>query len=207
MQYYDSDDEISVSSEIIWSFSNFKKQVLDICPNGKSISEQLITVGGEQTWKVDFFPNGKDFLTNKKLSVVLTLVKTNDKNLLVQTEAVCTYRILNIDANKNYAGKIDRQKFKSFVSAYDSGFDSNILDDCSKNCTIIITINQFAAKSESRYSSSNNINNVLTNNNTISGNSNSNSKNVRLIQISSAIPSNNEEDDYSKKTVYPLHKN
>jgi hypothetical protein len=149
---FDNDDEDDgLNSEVVWTFNNFKKEVLDAYPNGRCISEQLITIGGESTWKIDFYPNGKDGLTFKKIVVVITLIKSNDKSLLEKTEAECNFRIQNIDKRINYVGTINRQLFKSYVSAQDSSFDSKILyDDFTNqndtNFLIGIGISQFKVK-------------------------------------------------------------
>ena len=146
---YEDDEDEGLKTEVMWSFRSIKSEVLDAYPNGKCLSEQLNTIGAENTWKVDFYPNGKDSLTLNKVTVVLTLTKSNDKSLLAQTEAECNYRFQNLDKRVNYVGKIDRQKFKSFVSAQDSSFDSTLFSSNEfanpedKNFLISISILQF----------------------------------------------------------------
>jgi hypothetical protein len=148
---YDDEDE-ALTTEVLWSFRNIKQELLDPYPNGRCITENLNTIGGENTWKIEFYPNGKDSTTLNKITVVITLTKSNDKSLLLQTEAECNFRFQNLDKRINYVGKIDRQNFKSFVSAQDSSFDSSLLSSNEfsntedKNFLIGISVSQFKSK-------------------------------------------------------------
>ena len=149
---YDDDEDEAIKTEILWSFRNIKDELLDPYPNGRCITENLNTIGGENTWKIEFYPNGKDLATLNKVTIVITLTKSNDKSLLSQTEAECNFRFQNIDKRINYVGKIDRQTFKSFVSAQDSSFDSSLFSSIEfsnkedKNFLIGINVSQFKSK-------------------------------------------------------------
>ena len=89
---YDDDEDEAIKTEILWSFRNIKDELLDPYPNGRCITENLNTIGGENTWKIEFYPNGKDLATLNKVTIVITLTKSNDKSLLSQTEAECNFR-------------------------------------------------------------------------------------------------------------------
>jgi hypothetical protein len=38
-----TEDEPAINSEVIWTFNNVKSQLLDAYPNGKALTENLIT--------------------------------------------------------------------------------------------------------------------------------------------------------------------
>lgn len=201
--YNDDEDEISLNSEVLWTFKNFKKEVLDAYPTGRCISEQLVTVGGDSTWKVDFYPNGKDNLTAKKITVVITLIKSKERSLLVKTEAECNYRFSNQTRRINYAGKIDRQKFKSFVSAQDSSFDSDIFykdftDSNDNNFLISIRITQFRNPEKSEE--------IKFNTNLRSLQVNNSNNNTNAIGGGGFKPTTDNGNEFRKITVYPLFK-
>ena len=183
MSNYEDDEDDVINTEVVWGFRNIKTEVLNAYPNGKCISEQVVTIGGENTWKIEFYPNGKDASTIDKITVVITLIKSNDKSLLAQTDAECNYRIQNLDKRINYVGKINRQTFKSYVSAQDASFDTSLfhhqfLNPEDKNFLIGIRIMQFKNQ---------------PNNEEITF-----SKNLKS-QIS------NLDDDFQKVSIRPLH--
>ncbi len=56
----DNEEELRINSEIIWNFDDVNKELISAYPNGKSITECLVTIDGLYTWEIEFFPNGKD---------------------------------------------------------------------------------------------------------------------------------------------------
>ena len=52
------DEDQSIHSEIIWTFNDVDRELLKRFPNGQSLTEELVTIDGAYTWRIDFYPNG-----------------------------------------------------------------------------------------------------------------------------------------------------
>lgn len=89
---FDNEDLV-INSEIIWSFSKIKEELSDAYPNGKSLTEHLTTIDGLYTWKIEFYPNGKDAETKNKLYVSLTLINVKD-GAETNVDAECNYYLI-----------------------------------------------------------------------------------------------------------------
>lgn len=86
-------EDLVINSEIIWSFSKIKEELSDAYPNGKSLTEHLTTIDGLYTWKIEFYPNGKDAETKNKLYVSLTLINVKD-GAETNVDAECNYYLI-----------------------------------------------------------------------------------------------------------------
>ncbi len=90
----ENDEELQINSEIIWNFDDVNKELISVYPNGKSITESLVTIDGMYTWEIEFFPNGKDLESNDHLYVSLKL-KDIKEGLSDDVDAECNYYIIN----------------------------------------------------------------------------------------------------------------
>ena len=72
------DEDLQINSEIIWTFTNVESELLNAYPNGTPLSENLTTIDDLYTWKVDFYPNGKNDDSMNKIYVGLTLIATKE---------------------------------------------------------------------------------------------------------------------------------
>jgi hypothetical protein len=74
------DDDSSTNSEIIWSFDNVKKDLLDKYGPGKALSDILVTTSG-QVWSISFYPNGKDAKNppQGKIDLFIQLIENSEK--------------------------------------------------------------------------------------------------------------------------------
>jgi hypothetical protein len=184
-------DELLINSEIIWTFENVDKELLGAYPNGKSLTENIITIDGLYTWKIDFYPNGKDSETVDKIYVSLTLAEAKSEATVTDVDAECNYYIINKGLNRNYAGKIERRKFTTYLTEYDASFENSLLRECENSCLITFAITQFPKVQE--------VNEV----------NEENTQTKTLAEASSATPvyssNENDDEDFQKVTVKPLH--
>lgn len=90
----DNDEDVQINSEIIWNFNNVDKELLAAFPNGKSLSESLKTIDDLYTWKIEFYPNGKNLESMNKLYVTLTLTDVKE-GTSAEVNAECNYYIIN----------------------------------------------------------------------------------------------------------------
>jgi hypothetical protein len=143
MNYFDDyDDDETSTSELRWTFSNFKEAVMNKYEKGKAVSGKIEPLGSNGSyWKVDFYPNGKDDTSDSKICFQITLLNEDDS--LMQVDAECTYRISNRDGMKSYIGKIRRQNYYSFESVFDISFPTWILNDCIYECVVIVNMTQY----------------------------------------------------------------
>lgn len=127
-----------ITSEAIWTFDNVEEELLKPYPNGKYLSEEIQTIGGE-TWRVDFYPNGKDLKTFGQIILCVTLIKSkNTTNSTINAE--CSFSFKNNKRRKNYFGKIPLTTFEDGHSEENSSLDNMILKECSVSYPINITI-------------------------------------------------------------------
>ncbi len=137
-----NEEELLINSELIWTFDDVNKELIQAYPNGKSLSENLITIDGLYTWKVDVYPNGKDTNSKDKLYVSITLVNVKT-GIESNVDAECNYYIINKGQNKNYTGRIERRKFTTYLTEDDASFETSLLQECNADCMISLTITQF----------------------------------------------------------------
>ncbi len=90
----DNEEELRINSEIIWNFDDVNKELISAYPNGKSITECLVTIDGLYTWEIEFFPNGKDMESLNHLYVSLKL-KNIKEGVPDDVNAECNYYIIN----------------------------------------------------------------------------------------------------------------
>ena len=136
------EEDLLINSEIIWTFENVDKELLKMYPNGKSLAEDVITIDGLYTWKVEFYPNGKDKSSEDKLYISITLVNVKT-GVESDVDAECNYYLINKDKKRNYAGRIERRKFTTYLTEHDSSFENTLLKECTNNCMISLGITQF----------------------------------------------------------------
>ena len=139
----DLNDDI-ITSEAIWSFDNVEKELLRAYPNGQAISEEIQTIGGGHTWRVDFYPNGKDLKTFGQIILCVTLIKCASENT-DSVQAECSFSYKNIKRRKNFFGKIPLTAYEENQTELDSSLDTSILKECGSSypINITITINQY----------------------------------------------------------------
>jgi hypothetical protein len=161
-RYSEDDEDLSINSELIWQFNDVDKELLKAYPNGKSLTERVISIGGLYTWRVDFYPNGRDHRTygNIVVSVSLENSRAYDKKPI---EAECNFNLFNKMKRQNYVGKIERQRFELNQAHEDANFESSILKECYPfyplQITVSITQYPYASVSSS-YSSGSTIGGV-----------------------------------------------
>lgn len=153
-RYSEDDEDVSINTEVIWMFNDVDKELLKAYPNGKSLSERLVSIGGLYTWRVDLYPNGKDNRTYGNIVIAVTLedVKGYDKKL---TDAECSFSFLNKMKKQNYVGKINRKSFDLNVSNQDSSFENIILKECFPYypLQVVISVTNYPYSSTSSLSS------------------------------------------------------
>jgi hypothetical protein len=89
------DEDLQINSEIIWTFTNVESELLNAYPNGTPLSENLTTIDDLYTWKVDFYPNGKNDDSMNKIYVGLTLIATKEGVSDQNVDAECIYYVIN----------------------------------------------------------------------------------------------------------------
>ena len=146
MPSFNVEDDISINSDIIWSFFNVQEQLLNKFPSGKCFSERLSTINGLE-WQIDLYPNGKDKLLAGSMVVELTLLKMPDDSG-VEIDAECHWSLVNKNKGQNYVGGIKRKHYTLNHSEVDSDFDNSLLKDCSGDCQITIGVLQYIADEE-----------------------------------------------------------
>lgn len=141
--YIDDNDDL-MSSEVIWTFSDVEQELLRAYPNGKALSERVVTIDGIFTWRIDFYPNGKDLKSFGVIIVAVTLEKVNGRNVK-PVDADCTFSYKNKKRRKHFFGKIPLRRFEIEQTEEDSSFDNSILKECESNhpMHVTITINQY----------------------------------------------------------------
>lgn len=88
------DEDLQINSEIIWTFTNVENELMTAYPNGQALSENLITIDNLYTWKVDFYPNGKNEDSMNQVYIGLTLVNVKE-GVDPTVNAECNYYMIN----------------------------------------------------------------------------------------------------------------
>jgi len=86
MPSFNVEDDSSISSDVILSFTSVKDQLLNKYPNGKFYSEKLETINGLK-WEIRLYPNGKTRDLNENMDIELILLSTNITDLNASVEA------------------------------------------------------------------------------------------------------------------------
>lgn len=129
-RYSEDDEDVAINSELIWTFNDVDKDLLKAYPNGKALSERLVSIGGLYTWRVEFYPNGRDHRTYGNIVVAVSLegMKGYDRK---PVEAECTFSLVNKMKRQNYSGKIERRRYELNGPSFDdSSFENSILKEC-----------------------------------------------------------------------------
>ena len=120
------EEDLKVHSELIWTFNNIHKELLDLFPNGQFLSEVLKTING-QSWKIDFYPNGKES-TSSKIDISIKLLEDKEKQR-DQVKAQCYYSFQNKENNSNYVGDFKSKEFNLNQIEEDSQFENSLLQE------------------------------------------------------------------------------
>ena len=86
MPSFNVEDDSSISSDVVLSFTNVKDQLLNKYPNGKFYGEKLETINGLK-WEIRLYPNGKSRDLIENMDIELILLNANSKNLNTSIEA------------------------------------------------------------------------------------------------------------------------
>jgi hypothetical protein len=139
-----SDEDLSINSEIIWTFNDVDKELLKAYPNGQALTEELVTIDGEHTWRVEFYPNGKDLKTYGYIILCVQLVNAkgaNDDDVVSKhVDAECNFSFKNRKRRKHYVGKMNLKKFHLNQLEEDASFESGILKECAYGYPMVISI-------------------------------------------------------------------
>jgi len=140
MPSFNVEDDSSISSDVILSFTNVQDQLLNKYPNGKFYSEKLATINGLK-WEIRLYPNGKSTNLKDNMDIELILLSTNSQDSNIDAE--CHWSLSNIGKNQNFVGGIKRKFYTVNQSGIDSDFDNGLLKDCTSDCKITIGVMQF----------------------------------------------------------------
>jgi hypothetical protein len=123
-----------INSELIWSFSNVKRQLLDPYPHGRPHTEILRTING-QSWQVDFYPNGKD--DRKCVDLLITfLIDTEQQRQTIN--ASCYFMLEGLGPKKlKYAGYLNNQRYEINKCQVDSSIRRDLLDELTDSGLVI----------------------------------------------------------------------
>jgi hypothetical protein len=141
------DNENDIQSELIWTFDDINKELVNKYAVGKAHSEKIKTINNEYEWQIDLYPNGRDKSTQNRVFVSLRLLGVNKSDK--EIEADCEYKIIFKDSRprpRNYIGQINKTKFNLTNSneANNSEFETSVLTaDASGQSQFIFTIHQF----------------------------------------------------------------
>ena len=125
---FQDDNEDLISSEVIWTFDDVERELLKQYPNGKALSEEVMTINGMFTWRIDLYPNGRDLKTFGKLVLSVTLIKAKKYSFL-PVDAECSFSYKNKKRRKHFFGKIPLQKFTLNQTEEDTSLDYSILKE------------------------------------------------------------------------------
>lgn len=140
------DEDQSINSEIIWTFNDVDKELLKAYPNGKAMVEDIVTIDGAYTWRVEFYPNGKDLKTFGFVVLSVQLINAPDDDdddaaTERQVEAECNFSFKNRKRRKHYVGKINMKSYELNHMEEDASFENVILKDCSCGYPMVVNIN------------------------------------------------------------------
>ena len=81
--------------------------------------------------------------------LTLTNVKSGESASVIDAE--CNYYIIDKEANRNYAGKIERRSFAKHEPEGDASFDSQVFNEFSQStaCLLVISISQYLPDDDS----------------------------------------------------------
>ena len=125
-----------LSTEIIWQFANIRTELVSRYPNGKCLSEELDSIDKQTKWRIQVFPNGKEPSSHGKLSILVTLIKSNQEQVIGE----CSYRIVNRDPRKNFAGELKSNVYKLNEANEDSSFDNDLFKECEEDCALSVQV-------------------------------------------------------------------
>ncbi len=127
-----------VNSEVIWTFLNVKKELIDSYPTGTSYTEILKTING-QSWKIDFYPNGKDEESNGCVDLLITFLIDKEKNRK-KINANCYFMLEGIGSKRlKYAGYFQNKSYESNQAEIDSSIQNTLLEEL-QNGGIIVAV-------------------------------------------------------------------
>ncbi|RNA28395.1 hypothetical protein BpHYR1_037293 [Brachionus plicatilis] len=203
--YKDDINDDIITSEAIWTFDNVDQELLRMYPNGKYLSEEIQTIGG-QVWRVDFYPNGKDLKSFGQIILCVSLIRSKDHEC-APVNAECSFSFKNIKRRKHYFGKIPLTTFEDNHTEENSTLDNSILKECGTSYPINVTITIYQYPEEYEFPTE-----QLLETPKLSTNSNSLNK---IDSVSSATPTYNfipadqfDDDDFKKvKVNYLYNKN
>ncbi len=125
-----------VNSEVIWTFLNVKKELIDSCPTGTSYSDILKTING-QSWKIDFYPNGKDKESSGCVDLLITFLIDKEKNRK-KINANCYFMLEGIGNKRlKYAGYFQNKSYESNLAQIDSSIQNTLLEELQDGGIII----------------------------------------------------------------------
>lgn len=117
-----------VNSEVIWTFLNVKKELIDSYPTGTSYTEILKTING-QSWKIDFYPNGKDEESCGCVDLLITFLIDKEKNRK-KINANCYFMLEGIGNKRlKYAGYFQNKSYESNQAEIDSSIQNTLLEE------------------------------------------------------------------------------
>ena len=133
--------EIMVSSELIWSFDNTRKDLLRAYPNGQCLNDILQTSNG-QLWNISLYPNGAYPYLSNSIQIFVTLIGSKEANLQ-SVRAECRCLIENRETKLKLASRFKTDLFLMNKTEEDGRFSSKFLEECNDGCTIAISIRQY----------------------------------------------------------------
>jgi hypothetical protein len=144
MAINEANEDDLLSTEIIWQFANIHSELVSKYPNGECLSEELDSIDKQTKWRIQVFPNGKTPSTQGKLSVLVTLIKSNQEQVLGES----FYRIVNRNPRQNYVGELKSNVYKLNEANEDSSFDNDLFKECEDNCALSVQINHSTQPSD-----------------------------------------------------------
>ena len=147
-----SDDQ--VTSELILTFGNVKRDLIDSYPPGSKLADVLETING-QLWKIEFYPNGKEASVGN-MSVIVTflgekagLARTNKQHV----DALCYYSL-----NEQFATQLPCTTFAQNKAEEDSTINSHLLNAFDRDLTILFGIVESAGETNESDNNSTSVN-------------------------------------------------
>lgn len=136
MAINEANEDDLLSTEIIWQFTNIHSELVNKYPNGECLNEELDSIDKQTRWRIQVFPNGKAPSSQGQLSILVTLIKSNQEQVFGE----CSYRIVNRNPRKNFAGELKSNMYKLNEANEDSSFDNDLFKDCEEDCALSVQI-------------------------------------------------------------------
>jgi len=136
MAINEANEEDLLSTEIIWQFSNIHNELVAKYPNGECLSEELESIDKQTRWRIQVFPNGKSPSSQGQLSILVTLIKSNQDKVFGE----CSYRIVNRNPRNNFAGELKSNVYKLNEANEDSSFDNDLFKECAEGCALSVQV-------------------------------------------------------------------